>query len=431
MLDYLLFRARHNRFRLRDNIRSAIYHAGLSRQVECLKFEGGKSREYYLGIGVNLDDLDQNTLSKKLEDFLTLIDQMGYKLIPLRDMGGSCFFSEIQISGGFLKENFEYDSFLEPIRFEPIAAAPEAGLSADDVLESESDATVCDEASMDRLLWWMSAKGESSMQVFRGAVSILFLDDGAIQGGAWAIMRKLILLGHVEVDEDGRWGMVPTTMVRTASAGAFLAGKVTPRVISLLDAHEKSLTNGGPSRIGLSADADMDGSAVIDDPASAIAGVLPDFRTWLDGLRGEPDIEPHRYSLKLYDGRCFNDYHEDSVRSGFYEVERHEGTIRPKRVLFDGRRWMGGAYYDLRWAAKKIGGSNMEIWIDADGALLIPEAERWPMLYERPLVLSSGKLPELKRVGSHMVLAYDAVGKDVALMLAGKLGLKLMEDMSL
>lgn len=427
MVKYLLFRTKGDRSKLRDNIESAIYHVGLSRRLESLKFEGGKSKEFYLGIGVNLEDLEQKRLSYLLEDFLKEIDLMGYRLIPMRDMGGSYFFDEKKISGDFLKENFEYDTFLDPIRFEPITEAPEIDLSGEDLLESEGNAVFGDSASMDRLLWWMSAKGETSMQAFRDAISLLFPNNAITYAGPWGIMRKLILLGYVEIDDDGRWGMVPTTAVRTVAAGFFLTGKITPRVVRLLDGHKESSSNGGPTRIGFASAPMLTGVAVIDEPASAIANVLPDFGAWLDGLRGEPDIEPHWYKMKLYDGRRFNDYRDGAIRPGFYEVERLEGGARPRRVLFDGHRWIGGGYYDLRWSAKKIGGSAMEVCLDSEGRLFIPEADRWPMLYERPLVLSSGKLPEMKNIGGQSVLAYEFVGKGLALDLTAKLGIKMKE----
>lgn len=420
MVKYLLFQGYGNRVHLRDRIRNKIRNLGLGMDVESLKFEGGREKQFYFGVGVNIENSEREN-SDIIQRLINAID--GH---PVRN-GASLFFDEEDVSKGFLSDNFEYDSFLEPIRFEPGVDSREDFFSGLDLPDQDGHLTVNDVLNMDRLLWWMSAKGEGAWQAFRESISLLWSGYPMEQFSFWSLMRKLMLLGYVEVDDDWRWGMTPTMFVHSTYAGIFLVGKVTPVVMRGLGDYKESSSNGGPTRIGLDGFSAQSDIPVLDDPALAISTVLPVVEMWKAGLRGEPDIEPHRYRLKLYDGRCFNEYLESTVRPGFYEVERLEGNAISKRVLFDGQRWVGGGYYDLLWLAKKIGGSAMEVWLGGKGTILIPVAERWPMLYERPLVLASGRLPVMQDIGGHKVLLYEAVGKDIAGILAGKLGVKLKD----
>jgi len=419
MVKYLLFAGHGKRTVERDRVRKIIRNLRLGMEVESLKFEGGRSAQFYFGIGVNLDGV-QDGVPKFVT---TLLNEIGARHMPNR---ASMFFEAEELPRSFLSDNFEYDSFLEPIRFEPMPETGDEEFHGEDLPDIETSHHASDEVAMDRLLWWMSAKGEGSWQSFRQVVSQLFQEHSVIEKSPWTMMRKLILLGYVETGNDGEWGMVPTTLVRTEGAGTFLAGKVTPALMCRLGGHTAASSNGGPMRIGIEGSFCQDGIPVIDEPATVMASAVPDFDTWLGSLRSEPDIEPHRYTLRLYDGQYFREY-EGSAQPGFYEVERIEGEASKKRVLYDGKCWIGGGYYDLRWSAKRIGGAAMEVWIEPDGTLLVPEAERWPMLYERPLVLSSGRLPATRVIGSHDVLVYELVGKVVAGLLTEKLGIKLME----
>ncbi|NTU58875.1 MAG: hypothetical protein HGB00_08190 [Chlorobiaceae bacterium] len=390
--------------------------------VESLKFQRGAigAGDYYYGIGVNVDDPAQTQATREQ---LRLIDDIGHRCFIQN--GRSSFFEEKDVT--FLTANFEYDSFLVPIRFDPADAPEMDSLDGIESIELECGLCTDDALAMDKLLWWMSAKGEGSWSAFRDAVSLLWMGRPEGQTNSWPKMRKFLLLGDVEMEADGRWGCTPTTIVQTESAGAYLAGKSTPVVLRGFNSYEKNQNNGGPTRIGLDHCSVPVDIPVIHNPALAISSILPAWSEWMGFLQGKPDIAPHRYTLRLYDGHGFNVYEEGNVRPGFYEVEKIEGSHSVKQALYDGQRWLGGAFYDLRWLAKKIGGADLEVRISREGSLLIPEAERWPLLYERPLVLSSGRLPALQEVGEHRILAYTAVGGEVAGILAGKLGIKLKE----
>lgn len=418
---YLLFAGYGNRLKLKDIVVNKIRNLGLGMEVESLKFEVGKGTQFYFGIGVNLEDPMQKRLGTNLE---RLVTEIGLQPVSNR---GSFFFDDEEIKG-FLTDNCGYDSFLQPIKFEPADITGGEDLDFDYEGNQENTSVQgVDGVIMDKLLWWMSAKGDGSWRAFRDAASLVLDNDMKGTSIHWSLMRKLVVLGDVELDDQGRWGVTSTTIVKTTLAGSFLAGKVTPMLLTSLDGYSKSPSNGGPSRIGWDK-YDYQGPILVsEDPALEISKVLPSVDAWKDGLRNDPDIEPHRYSLKMYDGRGFSERVEVPVRSGFYEVERLEGASRTKRVFFDGKRWISGGFYDLRWLAKKVTGQGMEVWLDGNGTLFIPESERWPLLYERPLVLSSGRLPVKKNVQAHGVLAYASVGKIVASTLAEKLGVKLKE----
>jgi len=416
-IKYLLFRGYGNRLHRRNEIRHIIRNLHLGMEVESLKFEGGQGNLFYFGIGINVE----NPLDRQPSVTVRrLIDAIGQQPIPNRNL---FFFDSNEITRGFLRDNYEYDSFLEPIRFIPGVPFNDNGFDGYDLADTDMNG-LDDSLAMNRLLWWCSAKGEGSIQIFNEVADLLCPDSNA-----GSIMRKLRLLGYVELDQDGRrWWVVPTTIVHTTDAGSYLAGKVAPAMFCSLPEYATSTTNGGPMRIGVDAWGESCGIPVVSDPALTMADLLPEADTWRSGLRGEPDIEPHRYTLRLYDGCTFNEYAEYDPVPGFYEVQRREGIQRTKRVVFDGQRWFSGAFYDLRWLAKKIAGANMMVRLDEHGTLFVPEAERWPLLYEHPLVLASGTLPVAGTIGKQRALAYTSVGTEVAKVLTGKLGIELTEE---
>lgn len=166
-----------------------------------------------------------------------------------------------------------------------------------------------------------------------------------------------------------------------------------------------------------------------DAVAARLAAALPSLERWQDSLSPVPEVKPELYDVRRYrDGAFVEGVVEGS---GFYELWPREArgprAQRPAaRLFYDAARarWLAGDWYGLRYLALVHEGRACPAHCDVfSGRLAIPDAWRPPALYERALVLASGRLPE--RRGAW--LYYDDVEPAVLTHLTAKLHLTLQE----
>jgi hypothetical protein len=169
--------------------------------------------------------------------------------------------------------------------------------------------------------------------------------------------------------------------------------------------------------------------------APRLADVLPDLESWvgtLEPVRGLTN--PQR--VERWQGNGYVEEHGFYVRenhyfgpSGLYRVTRGEGAHQcPLTFFFDHERQLllRGDWSGLRFLAQRRDGNCPDaVWQkDGDGGVLIlASRDRWPMLYERALVLASGLLPDV--TPRTELLRYRGVPLATAVTLAAKLGVIL------
>jgi hypothetical protein len=171
--------------------------------------------------------------------------------------------------------------------------------------------------------------------------------------------------------------------------------------------------------------------ARVDSVAARLAAALPLLEHWMDSLSPIPEVKPELYDVRRYrDGEFLEAVVEGS---GFYELwPRDAGGPRARRpvarLFYDDARdrWLAGDWYGLRYLALVHEGRSCPAHYDVfSGQLAIPDAWRPPALYERALVLCSGRLPG--RRGAWIY--YDDVQPAVLTHLTAKLHLSLQETM--
>ena len=109
--------------------------------------------------------------------------------------------------------------------------------------------------------------------------------------------------------------------------------------------------------------------------------------------------------------------------SGFYELWPTEDNMPKVTAYYDSDReqWLRGDWYGLRFISRIAAGDEYRWSYQEDtGSLTIPEAWRWPEIYERALVLSSGQLPS--RSGGN--LSYHWVDEETLSILHKKLDVR-------
>lgn len=305
-------------------------------------------------------------------------------------------------------------------------------------------------ADFARLLYWISARGEGTWAQFRDAAQTL----GVVQDrdGARSAMRRLILLGHVDQSDDGaRWSASPPALVRFAdgAGGGYVAGARTPSFLSELERYG-ALTESpqeyyaGPPRIepadAVSRDAAIAERLGIADAGIAserLADVLPNVDGWKDSLKAVEGIVPASYDVvERWEGGEFRPCDTLSLRDGRYRgesgmyrfIRANDATGRTPTLFFDepSQRFLRGDWYGLRFLSLAAGGGLDAVQHSArDGALLIPESHRLPLIYERALTLASGLLPT--RAENPNWLSYPLTPLSLAETLCGKLNVNMSE----
>ena len=112
-----------------------------------------------------------------------------------------------------------------------------------------------------------------------------------------------------------------------------------------------------------------------------------------------------------------------------YCLTRNEEANPYRRVLYldqPNQRWLRGDWYGLCFLSYHSVGRDFEALCDfSTNNILIPKDERWPLLYERALVLASGTLPS--RAENPKWLRYSGVSSELIQLLSKKLNVSIRE----
>lgn len=308
-------------------------------------------------------------------------------------------------------------------------------------------------ARFDHLLTWLSSVGEGRWETFLRACQTLGVADDAT--AARSVFRRLSLLGHVEASVDAReWIICPPVFVRPPNrpTHCFWCGQRTDRwlgrlreVSAILPDHQPGSL--APSRVTIEISESVRNAIDADQEAprfewqeqplcELLAAHLPDLDGWQQSLQPIVGLTNPR-TVERWEGQAYVQYTSFYIRDGrchgepgLYRVTRGEGRCQSQLIFYfdqKSQRLLRGDWYGLRFLALREAGHRCQaLWQrqNGDGGTLVLRAsERWPMIYERTLVLASGLLPE-HSPGSDQ-LRYRDVPLSTAQTLAGKLGVEL------
>ena len=312
----------------------------------------------------------------------------------------------------------------------------------------------------DQLLYLLSAKGEGSTETFGNYCATLWTseaDKNRVPKPAH-VLRRLNLMGHLAIHPDGKqWRMLPPLLVCCHHDGAAgedekaaytLVGKRDHSLICFLRDHAdlESLPQergDGPAtqlvRLRLEGRDQIAARGVdfCDDYSACVHQSLPDFATWRKTLPSFTVPALCEYDPRLYDGDAF-------VRgaftqtTGFYELwtlpQNETDTGKVWRTAFyeaGEQRWLSGDWYGLRYLSHSLrhGSGTMVHRTHEDGCEIVcSEAGRFPLPFERALVVASGRLPfrrKTERGGARLV--YPDVPCSIAALVADKLSISLIK----
>jgi hypothetical protein len=301
-----------------------------------------------------------------------------------------------------------------------------------------------------RLLVWLSAAGQGSWETFARVSKQLGTSTDVIT--ARRVMRRLVLLGHVERAPGGRtWSATPAALVQLATdpTRAFWCGQRSEPLrhrlgqLWAMAAPEPQAGSHGPPRWLVKSGKVRDPGVVLKarglplrwegTAAENLVQRLPALDRWRDSLLREERLTMPERAERWHAGA-----YRDEV--GFHVVDGcPQGPTGLYRLFYgndksafeltgfvdaDCGEFLRGDWYGLRFlAARRTGIPCPARWLTHEGrsVLLLPLSRRWPLLYERALVLASGLLP----MHDSGRLCYFDVPLDIASTLAKLLGVTL------
>jgi hypothetical protein len=301
------------------------------------------------------------------------------------------------------------------------------------------------------LLFWLSAAGHGSWDTFvrvSGQLGASKDNDAARR-----LMRRLILLGHLESNPNGSaWSAAPAALVQLAAdpTRAFWCGQrgePTRRRLGEvwpIATSEPQPGDDGPPRWLVTVGKVRDPAVILKARALPISWEGAAAERWISQM---PNLDGWRASLfrvqRLTAPESAQRWHAGAYRgepafrvvegrpqgpAGLYRLSYGEdGSSFQLTGFLDAHRGelLRGDWYGLRFlAARQLGQSCPARWLLHNGrsVLLLPRSCRWPLLYERALVLTSGLLP----IQDGDRLCYLDVPRDIASTLAKLLGATLL-----
>lgn len=437
----------HQRQETCARIKQRVEEHGLSNVLPLVKYELSRQREYYLGVAVDANASVNGTCAEDVARNVLVEAGVGDAANRQRS-----WLVEAEQVRRFLPGTLGCESFTVPILYE---AGGEGGSPPTDRLLSELDISelqpiapnTAETEHYSRVLYWLSAIGSGGLDRIRQVCQALGMENE--WGGAWSVLRRLVLLGHLEFDGGAalRWSVIPPALVTSVedSGQRILVGQRTPAIVQYLSDHlqlEEVPQRNGPPRLfiqGATSEIYYRSGRRVQDAgcvAQQLSTLLPALGNWILRLPTWDERDFGRFSTEEYDLRA-DEFRQvptisGSPRAGLYRFTFEQSIRRVVTVaFFDDRdsRWICGDYYGLRFLARARCGLCRAIYYRDARQLVIPVTDRWPMPYERALVLARGALPQrLQTESGPFVFVYEGVPLEFAARMCKLLGLEMEGD---
>ena len=221
---FLILQARGNLSARIQQIRNAVRVRGLARRLPLIRHEREpkKNSPYFLFLGVDFE-LEQQ--EQALNDAFAFARSIGEQPYPsqktfftAKDIASMSAGKEIEVTGFWLQYK-RHEEYAPPDPLDDAGTGTETGADRTEI--------------SDRLLFWISATGSGSWERLAAGAELLGFPRGSLS----AVLRNLILLGHVEVSLDlSRWTAAPAAIVSCVlpNRPPFLAGQRTDATLEAL-----------------------------------------------------------------------------------------------------------------------------------------------------------------------------------------------------
>lgn len=424
---YIALEARQNPEDLYKRFRQMLKNYGLMQLVSRVCYERGagtnKRSAYYFFVGLDTEQVGHipSKERKGLYEILSALKLHGEGIYvqpeDIKKMAGNEIegFNFRQVKVASLPKSSPQDPFAKTDNVKP--------------------STTGSSENYNRLLYWLSATQNGTWQQFRATCAALGLDPDGEQSRR--IARRLRTLGHLELLRQGQtWFVAPPTLVMLQQENhglvCCLVGQRSPQLINLFQTNGATVSSvpqasgDAPDVVEICFESELEIQNIIDDickqtgldiryvgfAALNMAFELPNLAEWQASL---PTlyIQEGRYDFRQLRGSNFEPV--SRVReTGLYQLtpfRRNEDA--PLTLFYDATlgKWYKGDWYGLRYLALQQQEDLVEAEYDEKRQMLcVPSDQRWPELYERALVLASGRLP----VRKHGMLMFSNISAVLA-----------------
>ncbi|MBD2693203.1 hypothetical protein [Anabaena catenula] len=416
---YTGFSYRGNPQEMIKQISEQVQRHNLSKSIPLLRVEKNPGKNFYFFLAIESEQLGE--ISSEVKTNLLQLPLSFFQ----RPVPGKNIFTYEQIKSmvGVAHDVYNYTT--------NIPYNPQVKITVDNPLELTSlqsinytDWVKTSEKS-NRLLYWLSILGNGTWETFRKSCQTLQLEEPK------RILRRLRLLGHLETSANGsKWSTAPTTIVKIESEQPefILCGQ---RNINLINQLESSgiITDiiyqprgEAPACLRLvvnNPDIITNKLPIINagEASRKLAGILPEITTWQHNLT-RLELVPSMQQWKQFNG---NDFESCGTPHETGMFQMCDENLNPRYTLFynqETKTWHQGDWYGLRFLALHSQGIACQYYYNtANKSLAIPINQRWPEIYERALVLASGKLPTYQ----NSWLIYENICEEIAYLLSEKL----------
>jgi len=283
------------------------------------------------------------------------------------------------------------------------------------------------------LLYWLSTLGTGTWETFRRTCNTLQLEESN------RILRRFRLLGHLETCANGsKWSSAPTTIVQIESEQSefILCGQRNIKLINQLkllgivvNIADQPRGEAPPCLRLLVDNPDIITNELplinVGKASQKLSEILPEITTW------QQKLTTLELVASMQKWRKFNSDNKFEIcgnpnETGMYEI--CDENFNHRYTLFynqETKTWHQGDWYGLRFLSLQSQGISCQVYYDIDSKkLVVPTNQRWPEIYERALVLASGKLP----TSDKSWLIYENINRELAYVLSEKLNVKLNQN---
>ncbi|MEO1373223.1 MAG: hypothetical protein AAFW70_02620 [Cyanobacteria bacterium J06635_10] len=396
-----------------EKVTRRIQEHNLSQHIPLLRLEKGATSRKPFYFFLAIESTKKGEIPTEVDNSNLL--KLPFFKIPAAPGNPSFTFEEIKPMVGAAHDVYDY---IKLIPYEPLQEFtydnPFDFIESSTINHSSPDIEALSHR-YEELLYWLSALGCGRWESFKKACEAMNLEEPK------RILRRLKLLGHIESSSDGsRWSIAPTALVKVDSQSDFqefiLCGQ---RNINLLEKFkQQAIVNfinqprgNAPPCVRIRIDnyntildlvAQVNSNFSITNAHEVslqLANILPNVVTWKQSLRHLQGIVPSLYEWEYFNGNNFVSCLLPK-ETGMYRMCNKEISTRPLYTLFydqESDKWLQGDWYGLRFLALQHGGQQCIVRYDIETkCLAIPVSQRLPEIYERALVLASGRLPIYK-----------------------------------
>ena len=425
---------------LPEKLKNAVKHHGLEHFIIGIRYEKiypFRRREHYIFLHVE---------SEEIGDLWWYGQNLDSMLNALNLYNGQIYLTADDIENAqWISNSLEFQSF-QQLRYQRTPR-----IASSDPLnyeEHRSHTQTSHIENYNHLLQWLSAYGQGTWKQFKTTCNTLGLDP--TYEYSRRILRRLRLLGHIEITSDGqKWFIAPPSLVTTNSVdgrfNTFLAGQRSPALLNeLRDAAQIEIETqpdgDTPDAIRATFDSQDQLNCFARDfrqrhhplflvgrAGHKIACALPHLVDWENRL-SSPAVVLGNYKFELWTDGGFCSLPLPS-QTGMYRLthmaDRHG---HPQLTLFydaGQNLWRRADWYGLRYLMLRRTGEHIEFDYDHNlRTLSIDWNQRLPHMYERALVLASGRLPLLH----NRQVIFGDVSAELGCILADRLEAEFVES---